>query len=51
MFLHNDAADMWIHEGFTAYSVKNLYLDYLVPMQPVNMLLEPEELFKMTNQL
>ncbi len=24
---HKDAADMWIHEGFTAYS-ENLYLDY-----------------------
>jgi aminopeptidase N len=24
---HNDVADMWIHEGFTAYS-ENLYLDY-----------------------
>ncbi|MEN8798179.1 MAG: M1 family aminopeptidase, partial [Flavobacteriaceae bacterium] len=24
---HKDAADMWVHEGFTAYS-ENLYLDY-----------------------
>lgn len=24
---HNDVADMWIHEGFTAYS-ESLYLDY-----------------------
>ena len=24
---YKDAADMWIHEGFTAYS-ENLYLDY-----------------------
>lgn len=24
---HSDVADMWIHEGFTAYS-ENLYLDY-----------------------
>ena len=26
---YKDAADMWIHEGFTAYS-ENLYLEYLI---------------------
>lgn len=32
---NNDVADMWIHEGFTAYS-ENLYLDYHFGTQAAN---------------